>query len=63
MTGVLVGLILGDANIRRPGKNGNPHIQFNQGFVHLEYVLFVFSLLSPLCTHFPSLIQQRDGSF
>ena len=31
MTGVLVGLILGDANIRRPGKNGNPQIQFNQG--------------------------------
>lgn len=63
MTGILVGLILGDASIRRPGKKGQPQIQFNQGFVHLEYILYVSLLLSPLCTHFPALRQQRDGSF
>lgn len=63
MTGILVGLILGDANIRRPGKKGQPQIQFNQGFVHLEYILYVSLLLSPLCTHFPALRQQRDASF
>ena len=57
MTGVLVGLILGDANIRRPGKNGNPHIQFNQGFVHLEYVLFVFSLNKQFMATFHNHLQ------
>ena len=46
-------------------------IQFNQGFLHLPYVLFVFNYLSPtnyttllFCTHYPSLIvRQRDGLF
>ena len=38
-------------------------IQFNQGFVHLPYVLFLFNFLSTLCTHYPSLIRQRDGLF
>lgn len=38
-------------------------IQFNQGFLHLPYILFVFTFLFPLCTHFPFLIRQRDGSF
>jgi hypothetical protein len=28
---VLIGNLLGDANIRIPGKKGNPQIQFNQG--------------------------------
>lgn len=38
-------------------------IQFNQGFIHLPYVLFVYNYLAPLCTHYPSLIRQRDGLF
>lgn len=44
-------------------------IQFNQGFVHLSYVLFVYNYLAPLCTHYPSLVrlarssQRRDGLF
>ena len=33
-------------------------IQFNQGFVHLSYVLFVYNYLAPLCTHYPSLIRR-----
>jgi hypothetical protein len=35
---VLVGLILGDANIIRPGKKGQPQIQYNQGLIHLEHM-------------------------
>ena len=44
------------------GKNGNPHIQYNQGFIHLEHILYLSYLLSPILTHFPSLVQQRDLS-
>jgi len=59
---VLVGLLLGDANIRQPGKNGNPQIQYNQGFIHLNYILHIFLILSPIVTHLPSLVQQKDLS-
>ena len=38
-------------------------LQFNQGFIHLSYVLFVYNYLGHLCTHYPSLIRQRDGLF
>lgn len=59
MTDILVGLILGDANIRRP-KRVNLKYNFR---VHLKYILYVCLLLSPLCTHFPALRQQRYASF
>src|SRR5438128_693413 len=45
---VLVGLILGDADIRRPGKKGPPQIQYNQGLIHLEHMLHISSILSPI---------------
>uniref|UniRef100_UPI002237B00A LAGLIDADG endonuclease n=1 Tax=Ramaria cf. rubripermanens TaxID=2016387 RepID=UPI002237B00A len=42
-------------------------IQFNQGFIHLPYVLFFNAKFSSppfrVCTHYPLLIQARDGSF
>jgi len=60
---VLIGNLLGDANIRIPNKKGNPQIQFNQGFIHLEYILHLFQILSPIVTHLPSLIQRRDLTF
>jgi hypothetical protein len=41
---VLVGLLLDDANIRRSWKNGNPQLQYNQGFVNLNYILHIFLL-------------------
>jgi len=36
---VLVGILLGDAYIRRPNAKANPNIHHKQGFVHLEYIL------------------------
>lgn len=57
---VLVGMMLGDGSIRRPGKKGQPQFQYNQGFIHLKHILHVSLILSPLLTHFPTLIQQRD---
>lgn len=62
LTQVLVGMLLGDANIRKPGKNGQPQIQYNQGFVHLNHILHIFFLLSPILTHLPSLVQRRDST-
>lgn len=53
---------MGDANIRRPWKNGNPQLQYNQGFVNLNYILHISQILSPILPHLPSLIQQRDLS-
>jgi len=55
--------MLGDAYIQKKSVNGNALIQFNQGFVHLPYVLFLMQKLAPLCTHYPLLIQSRDASF
>src|SRR6266481_198634 len=55
--------MLGVAYIKKKRSNGNAMIQFNQGFVHLPYVLFIIQNLVPLCTHYPLLMQARDGSF
>lgn len=60
---LLIGILLGDGNIRKPYKNGNPQIQYNQGFVHLNHILNIFFILSPILTHLPSLVQRRDLSF
>lgn len=38
-------------------------IQYNQGFVLLPYILFLFQFLAPLCSHIPSLIQRKCGTF
>jgi LAGLIDADG DNA endonuclease family len=62
---VLIGILLGDGNIRKPYNNGYPQIQYNQGFVHLNHILHIFFILilSPILTHLPSLVQRRDLSF
>jgi hypothetical protein len=38
-------------------------LQYNQGFVHLNHILNIFFILSPILTHLPSLVQRRDLSF
>ena len=41
-------------------------IQYNQGFVHLPYILYLFQFLAPICTHYPSLwaiAVLKDGTF
>nr|UEV87057.1 hypothetical protein [Grifola frondosa] len=60
---IIIGIMLGDCHIKKISVNGQPMIQYNQGFVHLPYVLFLFQYLTPLCTHYPSLVQRRDGTF
>ena len=60
---VIIGILIGDGYIETVGIKGQPMVQFNQGFIHLSYVLFLFNFLAPLCTHYPSLIRQRDGLY
>jgi len=60
ITQILVGILLGDGNIRKPTPNGNPQIQYNQGFNSLSHMLNISLLLSSILTHFPSLVKSRD---
>lgn len=50
---IIVGIILGDAHLRRRTKNGNPHIIFGQSFVNFPYLWHVFTLLSSYCAGMP----------
>jgi hypothetical protein len=59
---ILVGILLGDASLRRVNINGSPAIMFKQGFVHLEYILWVTMQLAPILTQWPSLRLRRDLS-
>ena len=60
---------MGDAYIRIVGKKMESHL-FNiikilfipYGHGAGEYILYLFYLLSPIWTYFPSLVQQRDLS-
>lgn len=49
--------------LKKRSVNGQAMIQFNQGFIHLPYVLFILKFLTPLCAHYPYLIRQRDATF
>ena len=60
---ILAGSLLGDGSIRKPSTNGAPQWRCNVGLLHIEYLLFLFNLLSPYCAHAPSLVRRRDGSF
>ena len=40
---VIIGILLGGGQIKTVGIKGHPMIQFNQGFIHLSYVLFLFN--------------------
>lgn len=43
--------------------NGAPLWRCNVGLVNVAYLLWLFVLLAPYCTHVPGLVQRRDGSF
>lgn len=60
---IIIGILLGDGYIQKKSENGNAMIQFNQGYIHLKYILYIAQSFSPIMTHFPLLIKARDGSF
>ncbi|GAA5968445.1 hypothetical protein JCM3765_000738 [Sporobolomyces pararoseus] len=39
MEQILVGILLGDASLRRVNANGSPAVMFKQGYLHLDYIL------------------------
>lgn len=60
---ILAGSLLGDGVIQKPSTNGAPQWRCNVGLIHIEYLLFLFNQLSHYCTHTPSLVMRRDGTF
>jgi hypothetical protein len=63
MQEILVGILLGDGSIRRPSPKSNPLVSFKQGLIHLEYILWISSQLSPIRSQMPALRQRRDLTF
>ena len=59
---ILAGSLLGVGVIQKPLTNGAPQWRCNVGFIHIEYLLFLFNHLSHYCTHTPSMVRRRDGS-
>lgn len=41
---------------------GGQGLQYNKSFVHLNHILHIFFILSPILSHLPSLVQRRDLS-
>lgn len=60
---IIAGSLLGDGSIKKPSTNGAPQWRCNVGLIHIEYLLFLFNELSHYCTHTPSLVMRRDGTF
>jgi hypothetical protein len=68
LAGSLLGIphkrsLWGDGGIQKPSAKGAPQWRCNVGLIHIEYLLFLFTYLSPYCAHTPSLVRRRDGSF
>lgn len=63
MLDILLGIILGDASIRAQGAGSNPCITHVQGFLHLEYSIWMAMQLAPILTQLPALRRRRDGTY
>jgi len=48
--GIMVGLLLGDANIRLTANNTRARLQFKQSMIHFPYFWYVFMELSHYCS-------------
>jgi len=59
---VLVGLLLGDGCITISTTGASPFFQFNQGVMHIDYIFYVFSILSHYCTHLPSYNHRKNDT-
>src|SRR5436190_21028213 len=47
---ILVGLILGDLNVRKVKGSVNAKLKFEQGTVHEDYLLHLYDLFKNYCT-------------
>jgi hypothetical protein len=63
---ILVGLILGDLNVKKLTKNSNAILCFEQGFVHKDYIFHLYQLFEIYCSKAPTtanrLPDKRTGN-
>ncbi len=50
---ILVGLILGDLNVRKQGRSINAMLCFEQGLVHKDYIFHLYDLFKSYCLSAP----------
>jgi hypothetical protein len=52
---ILIGLLLGDANVQKDKRviDGNARLRFEQGTVHKEYLVHLYTKFSPFCPQEP----------
>jgi hypothetical protein len=56
---VIVGLILSDACLRFPSLTSkNVRLEFDQALSHAQYLWFVFFILAPYCSSYPSILNR-----
>jgi hypothetical protein len=53
---IIVGLLLGDLNIRKLGTGHNPHMRFDQSTIHEEYLWHLYERFSVFCLTAPKTI-------
>jgi hypothetical protein len=56
---ILVGCLLGDVNINKQEKRQNPRLKFEQGLLHKEYLLHLFSLFEVFCLTEPKIYNPK----
>jgi hypothetical protein len=57
---ILVGLILGDLHIFKHPKGINVNLYFEQGLVHKDYLLHLYSLFEVYCMSVPKINSRFD---
>jgi hypothetical protein len=53
---IIVGLLLGDLNIRKLGRGHNPHMRFDQSTIHNDYLWHLYERFSEFCLTAPKTI-------
>lgn len=56
---ILVGLTLGDLSIRTLPKGKNAQLQFEQGEVHKDYLLYIYDLFKEYCSSEPKVSNRK----
>jgi LAGLIDADG DNA endonuclease family len=55
---ILVGLCLGELYIRKPNKNRNPWLRFEQGLLNKEYLYHLYDNFKEFCSTEPKIIHK-----